>query len=140
MLQLLNFRKDAIKTLQQNAAQPAVQMSRHSAPEEINEPKDFHNATHMYVRVDKPENLGQKFQGPFPIIKRPSNTTIIVQVGLTKKGEARLECHHWHNCRIAYVRPGAPIGQRPDLGRRPRQTENQNKQEAIFSSSAALVE
>ena len=117
--------------LQQNAAKPAVQMSRHSAPEEVVEPKDFQSATHVYVRVDKPENLGQKFQGPFPIIKRPSNTTLIVQVGLTKQGEARLECHHWHNCRIAYLRPGAPIGQRPDLGRRPRETNvNINKPDA----------
>ena len=60
-----------LRTLQTMASTPATQMSKHSHPDPVYEPSDFHTATHVYVRVDKPENLGQKFQGPFEILKRP---------------------------------------------------------------------
>ena len=67
---------ELLKTVQTNVSQPPVPMSHHSKPkpEDFKEPKDFHSATHVYVRIDKPVNLGNKFQGPFIIVSLPSNT------------------------------------------------------------------
>ena len=108
---------ELLTTLQQKAAEPAVPMSRHCDPEVVNEPKDFNTATHVYIRVDKPENLGQKFQGPFVIVDRPSNTTVTIKVGVNKEGFPLLENHHWHNCRIAYLHPDVQDASRPKRGR-----------------------
>ena len=126
---------ELLRTLQTKAATPATPMSKHSPPDPIHEPAGFHQATHVYVRVDKPGSLGQKFQGPFLIVQRPSNSTVVIHVGLTKSGEDRLECHHWENCRIAHMRPGAPIGRRPDLGRPPNEKSNMAAEDAPPNSN-----
>ena len=63
---------ELLRTLQTKAATPATPMSKHSPPDPIHEPAGFHQATHVYVRVDKPGSLGQKFQGPFLIVQRQS--------------------------------------------------------------------
>ena len=106
-----------LKTLQTKTSQPAIPMSHHSKPEDINEPADFKTATHVYVRVDKPDNLGNKFQGPFVIVSRPSNTTIVIRVGYNKDGLPRYETVHWNNCRIAYLHPEVEDAERPRRGR-----------------------
>ena len=127
--------QELLYDLRKNAAKPATPMSKHSKPDEVVETEDFKKATHVYVRVDKPDNLGQRFQGPFQIRSRPSNTTIVISVGLTKGGQERLECHHWSNCRPASMRPGAPLGRRPELGRPPNQNNvksNMAAEDATF--------
>ena len=106
-----------LKTLQTKTSQPAIPMSHHSKPEDINEPADFKTATHVYVRVDKPDNLGNKFQGPFVIVSRPSNTTIVIRVGYNKDGLPRHETVHRNNCRIAYLHPQVEDAERPRRGR-----------------------
>ena len=96
-----------LKTLQQNAARPAVPMSRHRKIDEEYLPKEFESATHVYVKLDNPENLGQKYVGPYVIISRPTNTQVTIRVGYDKDGVARLQTHHWNNCRVAHLRPDA---------------------------------
>ena len=108
---------ELLKTLQTKASVPAVPMSRHSGPPEVYEPPDFHSATHVYIKIDKPNNLGEKWQGPFIIVDRPTNTTVTIRVGYDKDGFPRLECHHWNNCRIAYLHPDVQDAQRPQRGR-----------------------
>ena len=87
------------------------------------------DATHVYVKLEKPENLGIKYVGPFPIVARPSNTTIVIKVGYTKGGVPRLETHHWDRVQVAHRRPNLPDAERCVLGRRPRGwNENVNKE------------
>ena len=108
---------ELLKTLQQNASKPAVPMSIHRPIDEEYLPKDFKSATHVYVKFDNPENLGQKYVGPYVIISRPSNTQVTIRVGYTKDGLPRLQTHHWNNCRVAHLRPDAQEGVRPKPGR-----------------------
>ena len=89
-------------------------------------PVETKNATHVYIKLDKPDNLGQKFMGPFPIIDRPSNTTITVRVGYNRHGLPRLEQHHWNRVHIAYMRPEAHEAEKQVLGR-PRRTTDKDK-------------
>ena len=107
---------ELLKTIQQNVDRPAVPMSRHSKPEENYVPSDFETATHVYVKIDQPNNLGQKYVGPHIIVDRPSNTTIQIRVGYDKRGLPRLQNHHWANCRVAHLRPDAQeLVSDPDL-------------------------
>ena len=69
-----------LKTIQQNVDNPPVPMSRHKQPEENYVPTDFNQATHVYVKIDQPANLGQKYVGPHVIVDRPSNTTVQIRV------------------------------------------------------------
>ena len=85
---------ELLKTLQTKASSPTVPMSRHSGPPTVYEPADFHKATHVYIKIDNPNNLGQKWQGPFIIVDRPTNTTVTIRVGYNKERFPRLECHH----------------------------------------------
>ena len=107
-----------LKSLQVQASQEPHQMSRHRPPNEIYMPEVTQNATHVYIQIDKPDNLGQKYLGPFPIASRPSPSTINVLVGYTKQGLPRLELHSWDRVRVAHMREGAQVATRPELGRR----------------------
>merc|ERR1711994_100990 len=95
---------ELLKTLQVQAAQPPIQMSRHRPQNQEYMPNITSTATHVYVQIEKPENLGQKYLGPFPIVDRPSNSTITLLVGYTKGGLPRLEVHSWDRCRVANMR------------------------------------
>ena len=77
--------------------------------------------------------------GPFPIISRPSNTTVKVRVGYTKSGEAREEVHHWENCRIANLRPNQDVAERPKRGR-PSHAEAKTNTDAQNSNSSPVNE
>ena len=108
---------ELLKTLQINASQDPIPMSRHRKPDPIYMPSSASTASHVYIKIHKPENLGHQFQGPFRIVNRPSNTTVELLVGYNKQGEERREVHHWNNCQVAHVRPGVPDASRPDRGR-----------------------
>ena len=95
-------------------------------------PKETENAEFVYVEIDNPQNLGVKFAGPFPIISRPTNTTVTIRVGYTKEGLAREETHHWSRLRVAHLRPDAEPAVRPRLGR-PRRDELLNVNNKILA-------
>ena len=77
-------------------------------------------ATHVYVKVDKPASLCPKFEGPYRILSRPSRSQVQAKIGLTKSGENRANTYHWSSCKVAHLREGETEAQRPMLGRRPR--------------------
>ena len=116
---------ELLKTLQTNAAKPPIEMSRHRAPDTTYFPNYVKDATHVYVQLDKPNNLGQKYLGPFPIVGKPSPSTITVMVGHTVQGLPRLEVHSWDRCKIAKLREGQQDASRPKLGRRTLRTSGQ---------------
>ena len=58
-----------------------------------------------------------RYRGPYLITDRPSNSTIQIKTGTFANGLPRLEVHHWHNARPAFVGPGTPDATRPKLGR-----------------------
>ena len=107
---------ELLKTLEMNAARPSIPMSSHNIKTTYT-PKNFHEATHVYVRIENPENLGCKYSGPFEIVDRPSNTTATIKVGLTKDGVPRLQTHHWENLRVGLLRPDAQLKLAPKRGR-----------------------
>ena len=106
-----------LKTVQANVDKPAVPMSRHCPEKTTYTPKDLNSASHVYVKIENPDNLGQKYVGPHEIIDRPTNTTLVIRVGYDKNGLPRLQTVHWNNCRIAYLRPDAETLERPGPGR-----------------------
>ena len=83
--------------------------------EEVPEPPA--DVTHVYTRQHNTTGFDSPYQGPFKIISRPSRTTVVIKVGLTKSGEDRLECRHWRDLKIAHMRSDTPEAQRPKRGR-----------------------
>ena len=75
------------------------------------------NATHVYIKVDKPESLCPKFEGPYPIYSRPSRSQITVNLGQKRNGDLRLQTYHWSSAKVAHMRKGFLAAQRPKLGR-----------------------
>ena len=77
-------------------------------------------AKFVYVKVDEPSSLAPRFEGPYPIVSRPSRSTIEVRIGSFANGNPRLQVYNWNTCRVAHLREGAEVGQRPQLGRPPK--------------------
>ena len=73
--------------------------------------------TTVYLKIHDARSLQPRFQGPFLIIDRPTNSTINIKVGTYADGRDRVKEHHWKNCRPALVVPNTPIASRPKLGR-----------------------
>ena len=74
-------------------------------------------ASHVYVKVDKPESLCPKFEGPYRIHSRPSRSTIQTILGRKKSGKLRLQTYHWSSAKVAHLRESFVEAQRPKLGR-----------------------
>ena len=71
---------------------------------------------------------------------RISNTTVNIRVGYDKNGLPRLQGHHWANCRIAHLRPGAEELERRGPGRpklRQIETEQNFKMASPFDKNDA---
>ena len=78
------------------------------------------NVTHVYVKVDSPQSLCPKFEGPYEIYSRPSRSQVELKIGLFKDGRPRLLTFHWSACQVANLRDGAEAASRPALGRKPK--------------------
>ena len=87
-------------------------------------PEELAKATHVYVKLDKTTPLSAKYCGPFPIVSRPSKSTVTIKEGTYVTGIPMLKTHHWQSCKIAHMRPDAPEGQRPQRGRPPKSTSS----------------
>ena len=79
--------------------------------------QDVDSATHVYLKVDNPQGLQQKYHGPYEIKKRTGETTFEVKTGTFNNGQDRIELHSWNNAKPAYMRAGATVATRPKLGR-----------------------
>ena len=82
------------------------------------------DVTHVYVKVEEPQGLSPRFEGPYEVISRPSRSQVQVRVGSFANGSPRLLTFHWSACKPAHMRPEAVEGQRPKLGRRPAEVPN----------------
>ena len=96
------------------ADKPPVPTSGKRVFKDISETED---ATHVYVKVDKPESLAEKFEGPYRILSRPSRSRIEVKLGMYRNGGVRSQIYHWHSCKVANMREGQEDASRPKLGR-----------------------
>ena len=75
------------------------------------------NATHVYIKVDNPQSLCPRFEGPYKIHSRPSRSTIDVVLGVKSNGDLRVQRYHWSSAKVAHLREGAVAAERPKLGR-----------------------
>ena len=97
------------------------------------------NATHVYIKVDKPQSLCPRFEGPYEIHSRPSRSTIEVVLGCKKDGSLRLQKYHWSSAKIAHMREGASVAQRPKLGRPSTLTSTPLAKNDLTSSQSSNV-
>ena len=75
------------------------------------------NARHVYIKKEDPSGLAARFEGPYPIVSRPSRSTIKVRVGSFADGSPRVLDYNWNSCKIAHLREDAVEAERPKLGR-----------------------
>ena len=88
-------------------------------------PETAKNATHVYVEREKHQAgaFGRRFEGPFPITRRIGARQLEIQVGLTAKGERRLEIQDIARCKIAHVATDQEIAKKKNPGRKPGPTK-----------------
>ena len=96
------------------ADRPPVPTSGRRVFKDISETDE---ASHVYVKVDKPLSLQPKWEGPYRILSRPSRSTVEVKLGMFRNGEVRKAVYHWSLCKIAYLREEQADASRPALGR-----------------------
>ena len=120
-----------------------------STKTDFNDISHTNNATHVYIKVDNPQSLCPRFEGPYRIHSRPSRSTIEVILGRKKNGDLRLSTYHWSSAKVAYLRDGAADAERPKLGRPPKpkdlssNTESELKTQgnsSVNSSTSSLGE
>ena len=83
---------------------PPVPMSGKREKLDIDNTND---ATHVYVKVDNPQSLCPRFEGPYEIYSRPSRSQVELKIGMFKDGRPRLLTFHWSSCKLAHLRDGA---------------------------------
>ena len=96
-----------------------MQPSRHNKPEPPL-PGIPLDVTHVYTRQHKAQGLQVPYEGPFPIVERPSWSTVKIDVGAFKSGERRYEIQHRNDIKVAHPKSLAAPAQRPTLGRPPQ--------------------
>ena len=67
--------KTLLEQLYKMTARPLVPTSTVVNPADLTETLQ---AKHVYVKVDQPSGLQARFEGPYPIVSRPSRSTITV--------------------------------------------------------------
>ena len=107
-----------VYTLYKLAARPAIQTSTVTDPIDLSWTE---KAKYVYVKVDEPQGLSPRFEGPYCIVSRPSRSTVTVRIGSYVNGAPRLQTYNWNCLKIAHLRDGAEEGSRPTLGRKPKQ-------------------
>ena len=100
-----------------NAAQPPVPTAHHRIQEEANMP-DFDKVTHVYIKRGKTTPLGPRFDGPFQIMERLSNSCLKIKVGMYASGEPKYEMQHLSNCKAVALGSDITPAQRPLVGRK----------------------
>ena len=90
------------------------------------------SVTHVYTKQHNTTGLQAPYCGPFPIVERPSRSTVKIKVGLTKSGEDRCELRHWRDLKVAHMGEATPEASRPARGRpsAPKPSTDQPQSEA----------
>ena len=86
-------------------------------PQQTVVPEPPPDITHVYARQHKAQGLEAPYNGPFPVVSRPSRSTVQIQVGLSAKGEPRYETRSWRDLKVASKDPEAKDAERPRKGR-----------------------
>ena len=118
-----------------------IKNNRVAVPTSLNKPNPIvdplpDSITHVYVKKHDTKGLSVKYIGPFPVISKPTRSTIQIKVGTNKNGSERFEIRHVSDIKIAHLRDDAVVATRPKRGRPPKtspditktpDTTNQNK-------------
>ena len=80
--------------------------------------------THVYARQHNVKGLSGKYTGPWPVVSRPTRSTIGIKVGVNKDGSDRLEIRHLSDIKVGYLRDGAKLAEKPKRGRPPKASIN----------------
>ena len=108
-----------LERLRANAERAPAQTSLHKESDSYF-PPSAQTCTHVYVNRGKTGPLTPRADGPFPIEQRLGKSCLEVRTGYYtsghKKGQKRLEVHHWSRCKPAPT-PEADA-ERPKLGRK----------------------
>ena len=99
-----NQLRGLVKHLEMAADQEAMPMSNHSKSKKNFMPATTETATHVYIKKETPKGLIQSYTGPYPIVSRPSHSTILVKMGTFKSGMENHQLHHWSNAKPANMR------------------------------------
>ena len=81
----------------------------------------------------------QPYVGPFPVVGRPSHSTIQVKVGTFKSGVDNVQVHHWQNCEPAFMRADAEEGVMPTRGR-PKKSDTSSPSDLQPATEAPQAE
>ena len=107
--------KALLEELYKMDAKPALQTSSKSNQLDISETE---SASHVYIKVDEPKGLSCRFEGPYPVISRPSRSQLEVRIGSYANGAPRTLVVHWSSCKVAHVRQNFQEGSRPNIEKR----------------------
>ena len=110
-----------LERLRTNAAKPPVQTAHHGVPK-VNIPQEITQATHVYTQEPNKKPLGPAYQGPYPIVDRPSPSTITIRVGSYANGAPKTELRHWDTCKVAHFRNDSYQAEKPKRGRPRKQS------------------
>ena len=120
-----------LEELYKISSRPAIPTSTVVEPLDISHTE---KAKHVYVKVEEPSGLSPRFEGPYPVVSRPSRSTVQLRIGSYADGQPRLQTYSWNSCKIAYLRDDAQIAVRPKRGRPPKaQPLNSNPLDASKS-------
>ena len=92
------------------------------------------SVSHIYARQHNVKGLSEKYLGPLPVLSRPNRSTIEVKVGLNKDGSQRREVRHISDVKVAHLRDGATIAERPKRGRPSSNASKPVESETMSSS------
>ena len=110
-----------LERLRANAKRAPAQTNLHKESDSYF-PPSAQTCTHVYVNRGKTGPLTPRADGPFPIEQRLGKSCLEVRTGYytsgQRKGQKRLEVHHWLRCKPAPT-PDADA-ERPKLGRKPK--------------------
>ena len=106
--------------LRTTASKPPAQTAHHHTPM-VNLSQDMATATHVFTRRAKMTPLSPSYKGPYPIHKRPSDSTLLLNIGTYANGKPKLQLHHWDNCKPATFKDSSYSAEQPAVGRKPKQ-------------------
>ena len=108
-----------LEKVRRNAAKPPVQTHHHTAVPKDYRPPGLDTATHLWVKKPdaKISPLSPKYDGPFLVLERRSDSCVVVRAGTLANGEARTELHHLENCKPVFFLGEPYTVERPKLGR-----------------------
>ena len=115
--------KELLEQLYQMENKPGLKTSSTVEPIDVSYTD---KATHVYVKVHEPRGLYPRFEGPWPIVSRPSRSQVQVKIGSYANKEPRLAVYSWASCKIAHLRGDAEEAERPQLGRKPKSASKQS--------------